>query len=84
MVNQTAEAMRVLGIILILLGILGFALGGISFTKKEEVADLGALEITKEETRTFPVAPVASGAALVAGVVLLFMGSKTRSDTDRS
>ena len=37
--------MKVVGIILIILGILGFVFGGISFTQSEEVADLGPLEI---------------------------------------
>ncbi|HEX7070761.1 MAG TPA: hypothetical protein VF190_08140 [Rhodothermales bacterium] len=70
--------MKLIGIILIVLGILGFALGGISFTKSEEVADLGPLEIEKEETHTFPIAPIASGAAVVAGIALVVVGARQR------
>ena len=70
--------MKVVGIILIILGILGFVFGGISFTQSEEVADLGPLEIEKEETRTIPVAPIASGAAVVAGIALVVVGARQR------
>ncbi len=70
--------MKVVGIILIILGILGFVFGGISFTQSEEVADLGPLEIEKEETRTIPIAPIASGAAVVAGIALVVVGARQR------
>lgn len=70
--------MKILGILLIVLGILGFALGSISFQETEKVADIGPLEIEKEETRTIPITPLASGAAVVAGLVLV-MASTRRS-----
>lgn len=72
--------MKAIGVILIILGILGFVLGGVSFTQTEEVADLGPLEIEKEETRTIPIAPIASGAAVVAGIALVVVGSRQHRD----
>jgi hypothetical protein len=72
--------MKLIGIILIVLGLLGFVFGGFSFQQEERVADLGPLEIEKEETRTIPITPIASGAAVVAGIALVFAGSrKSRS-----
>ena len=68
--------MKVIGIILIVLGLLGFVFGGISFQDEEKVADLGPLEIEKEETRTIPITPLASGAAVVAGIALVVAGSR--------
>ncbi len=68
--------MRILGIILIILGILGFVFGGISFTQRETVADIGPIEVQREETRTIPIAPIASAAALIAGLVLVVAGSR--------
>ena len=41
--------MRAIGIVLVILGILAFAFGGFSFTRREKVADLGPLDITKNE-----------------------------------
>jgi hypothetical protein len=63
--------MKIVGIILIVLGILGFIFGSVTFTQTEEVADLGPLQIEREEERTFPIAPVASGVAVLAGIVLV-------------
>lgn len=72
--------MRILGIILILLGLLGFVLGGFSFTQSEEVADLGPLEVEREETRTVAIPAVASGAAVVAGIALVFVSTRKRPE----
>lgn len=68
--------MRIIGIILILLGVLGFIFGGISFTQRETIADIGPIEVEREQRRTFPIAPVASAAALIAGIVLVVAGSR--------
>lgn len=68
--------MKIVGIVLIVLGILGFVFGGISFQQEEEVADLGPLEIERTETRTIPIAPIASGAAVAAGLALVVLGSR--------
>ena len=62
--------MRILGIALIVLGLLGLV-GGISWTQREKVADLGPIHITSEERHTIPVTPVAGGLSLVAGAALL-------------
>ncbi|MFO7653755.1 MAG: DUF3185 domain-containing protein [Candidatus Krumholzibacteriia bacterium] len=68
--------MKILGIVLIVLGILGFIFGGISFERNETVADLGELEIEREKTETIPIGPIASGVAVLAGVVLVVAGTR--------
>jgi hypothetical protein len=68
--------MRIFGVILIVLGIVGFAVGGITFTRERTVAEVGPLEVRTEERETFPIAPVAAGVALAAGMVLVLMGSR--------
>jgi hypothetical protein len=60
-----------IGIILIVLGVVGFALGGFSFTQKEKVLDLGPIEATAEDKETVPIPPILAGLALVGGVVLV-------------
>jgi uncharacterized membrane protein YidH (DUF202 family) len=67
---------RIIGIILIILGILGFAFGGISFTKKEKIVDLGPVEVQSEKKESIPVTPIASAVAVVAGIILVAVGSK--------
>lgn len=73
--------MKIIGIILIILGLIGFVTGGFSFTQEREVADLGPLEIETEETRTVPIAPIASGAAVVAGIALVAIGSMKKQES---
>ncbi|MCU7497185.1 MAG: DUF3185 domain-containing protein [Ignavibacteria bacterium] len=70
------KALTVIGIILILLGIAGFIFGGISFTKKSKVADLGPVEIQTEKKETVPVTPIASGVAVVAGIIMVVVGAR--------
>lgn len=70
--------MKIFGVVLILLGILGFVFGGVKFKETDKVADIGPLEINKEETHSFPVTPIASGAILIAGLVLLVVGGRKK------
>lgn len=71
--------MKGLGIVLIVLGILGFIFGGIAFTRTETVADIGPIEIQATEKERIPIAPIASGAAVVAGLVLVLAGARKRA-----
>jgi hypothetical protein len=68
--------MKVIGFILIVLGVIGFAYGGISWTRNDEVLDAGPIEITTERRESVPFTPIASGICLVAGVVLVVAGSR--------
>ena len=61
----------IIGLILIVLGVVGFALGGFSFTHKEKVLDVGPIEATAEDKDTVPIPPILAGLAIVGGVVLV-------------
>jgi drug/metabolite transporter (DMT)-like permease len=61
----------IVGIVLILLGVLGLALGGFSFTHKEKVLDLGPIEATADDKETVPIPPILGVLAVVGGVVLV-------------
>ena len=61
----------IVGIILILVGVVGFALGGFSFTHREKVLDVGPIEATADDKETVPIPPILAGLALVGGVVLV-------------
>lgn len=72
--------MKLIGIMLIVLGVIGLVAGGISWTEREKVVDLGPLEVTTENRESIPLPPVIGGLLLVAGVVLLVAnGRKTAS-----
>lgn len=63
--------MRVLGAILVVLGVLALVSGGIQYTKPEKVVDVGPIEATVEHKKTIPLPPLAGAAALVAGILLI-------------
>lgn len=64
------------GIILIVIGIAALAYQGITYTTRENVVNLGPIQMTTEETKTVPLPPIVGAVALVGGIVLLVMGSK--------
>ena len=70
--------MRIVGIVLIVIGLVSLALGGISYTTKEKVVDLGPIEATAERHKTIPLPPLLGGLALAGGVVLLIAGSRKK------
>lgn len=67
---------RVIGVILIVLGVIGLVWGGISFTTKEEVVDIGPIEASRDVERTVPVPPILGGISLAAGVILLLAAKR--------
>ena len=71
--------MKAVGIVLIVLGIIGVAYGGITWTQKEEVVDLGPLQVTHDKTKSIPLPPVAGGVCLVAGTLLLVQSGRRRA-----
>ena len=65
------KAATIVGILLIVLGVLALAYGGISYTREETVLDLGPLEARAETRETIPLPPLLGGLALAGGVILL-------------
>ena len=64
----------VLAMVLIVLGVIGLAYGGISFTHEKKDVDLGPIQISHNKTDTLPLPPIAGGLCLVAGVAILVVG----------
>jgi hypothetical protein len=63
--------MRLLGVLLLILGILGVAAGGFSYKKEKGDAKIGPVEIELTEKKRVDVPLWAGIAAIVAGGVLL-------------
>jgi hypothetical protein len=68
--------MKVLGIILIVLGVLALAYGGFTYTHQKKVVDLGPIQASKRETSTVPLPPILGVVAVIGGGALLFVGKK--------
>jgi hypothetical protein len=64
------------GILLMVLGVIGLAYQGITYTTHKKVLDIGPIQATKEEHKTIPLPPVIGGIALVGGIALLMSGNK--------
>jgi len=63
--------MKAIGIVLVILGIVGLVYGGITWTRKDKVVDVGPVEITANKKESIPLPPIAGGIMLAAGLVLL-------------
>lgn len=67
---------KVIGLILIVLGLVGVIWGGFTYTTRKTVIDLGPIQATSDQKHSVPLPPIAGGVALVGGIALLFVGSK--------
>jgi hypothetical protein len=70
------SAIKLVGIILIVLGILGLVYGGFSYTKEKHEAHLGPIEFSVEEKERVNVPLWAGVGAIVVGAGLLLVGGK--------
>jgi len=66
------------GIVLIVLGLVGLAYGGITYTAKQTTVQVGPLQVTTQEKKTIPIPSVAGGVLLAGGIVLLIVGTGAR------
>jgi hypothetical protein len=71
--------MRTAGIILIIIGVIGLAWGGITYTRRKDTVNVGPFSATVRERETVPISPVVGGIALVAGIVLIAVGGRRRT-----
>ncbi len=71
--------MKILGIVLIVLGLIGVLYGGLTWTTKDKVVDLGPVEVTRDKTHAVPLPPVAGAVSLVIGTALLVMSGRQRA-----
>jgi hypothetical protein len=69
---------RIVGLVLVIVGLVSLLWGGISWTRERTVLDIGPVEARTEERETIPLPPILGGVALAAGAVLLVMRERTR------
>ena len=68
---------RLIGIILIVLGCIGLAYGGFSYTKDTTALKLGSFEVKVQEKETVSIPLIASAAGIALGLFLL-VGFKSK------
>ena len=74
-----SSPMKILAIVLISAGILGLAYQGFTYEKTDQVAKIGSLELTSQEHKYVSIPPLVSAVVLGAGVLLLFLGARSKS-----
>jgi hypothetical protein len=72
------KPVTIVGILLILVGMIGFATGGISFAHEKKVADLGSVQISRKTQDTLPLSPIFSTVSLVVGLGLVVVGARSK------
>jgi len=70
--------MKLAAIVLIVVGVIALAYGGISYTREKKVLDIGPIEATTKTRETIPLPPVLGIAAIAGGVVLLVVSGRKR------
>ena len=68
--------MKLVGIILVVLGVLALAYQGIRYTTQEKVIDIGPLKVTAAERHTIPLPPILGGVAVAAGIAVILADRK--------
>lgn len=77
--GRIVTMLKVIGIILIVLGIAAFVLPSIPFTREEKILDVGPIEAVAEREDRVAIPPVAGIAVLVIGAGLLIAGVTKRT-----
>jgi hypothetical protein len=72
------KAATIIGILLIALGSIGFATGGLSFTHEKKDVDLGPVQISHKTQDTLPLSPILSTVSFIAGLGLVVVGVRSK------
>jgi Na+-transporting methylmalonyl-CoA/oxaloacetate decarboxylase gamma subunit len=70
--------MKVMGFVLVVLGLLALLYGGISYNRERTVIDVGPFKATATEQKNIPFSPIVGGIALLSGILLLVVPRKQR------
>jgi hypothetical protein len=73
------NGVTILGFLLIALGIFGLVVGGVSYTKHKDTADLGPIDITVKEKEHVHIPPALAIVSLIGGVLLVVTGTRKRN-----
>jgi hypothetical protein len=68
------SGLMLVGVVLVLLGLLGFAVPYFTTQQTKDVASVGDLKLQATESKSFAIPPLVSGGAVALGVVLIGAG----------
>jgi len=67
---------KILGMIMIGLGLAGLAWGGFTYTTTQKVLDVGPIHATRDQTHNVTMPPIAGTVLLIGGVIVLIASKK--------
>ncbi|HXE62883.1 MAG TPA: hypothetical protein VN519_05050 [Bryobacteraceae bacterium] len=68
--------MKATGLVLIVIGAIALIWGGITYTTRDKVVDVGPLHASVEKKHHVPLSPIAGAVLLVGGIALVVAGKK--------
>ncbi len=68
--------LKIIGIILIVVGIVALVFQGITYTTHKTVIDMGPIHATADQKKTLPLPPVLGAISLAGGVMLLVVAGR--------
>jgi len=77
--ESTMKTTTIAGILLVVLAVVGFVLGGISFTHQKKDVDVGPVQLSHQQTSTIPISPILSTISLIAGIGLVVAGVRAKA-----
>jgi hypothetical protein len=69
---------RIVGLVLVIIGLVSLLWGGISWTREKTIVDIGPIQARSQERERIPLPPIVGGLALVAGAILLVVRERSR------
>jgi len=70
---------RVAGLVLVVIGVVLLALGGVFWTKTNTIVDAGPLKVDTHEREGVSMPPLVGIATIVVGVIMLVIPARARS-----
>ena len=77
--SSPMSATRIIGAILIVIGLIGLLWGGVFWTREKTVFEIGPVEAKTHERDGVPISPIVGGVILAAGVALLLVPTRRRA-----
>lgn len=68
--------LKLIGILLLVAGIAGLALGTFEYTQTKQVLKVGPIDVQAKEKESVTIPPLAAGAVAAVGLVLFLAGRK--------